>query len=162
MVFFHDILCSRIPLYIPQYLRFFDGKSRLRSTHLDILSLVSSLFQSSTGVRNLEKSSYYRSHNVWNSLPFHIRSCWKKSEFKNKVELNAEFWNLIKEHRKLPNGDPFFSDSNGNVGLKWHLFLSHCWQTAHAPDPSARTLRTVAACVKGRPRKPQILARLQA
>ena len=52
MVFSHEILCRRIPLYMPQYLSFFDGKSRLRSTHLDILSIVSSLSHSGTGVRN--------------------------------------------------------------------------------------------------------------
>ena len=111
MVFFHDILCSRIPLYIPQYLRFFDGKSRLRSTHLDILSLVSSLFQSSTGVRNLEKSFYYRSHNVWNSLPFHIRSCWKKSEFKNKII--SYFWEQAStEFMESDDEDSFFASDD--------------------------------------------------
>ena len=111
MVFFHDILCSRIPLYIPQYLRFFDGKSRLRSTHLDILSLVSSLFQSSTGVRKLEKSFYYRSHNVWNSLPFHIRSCWKKSEFKNKII--SYFWEQAStEFMESDDEDSFFASDD--------------------------------------------------
>ena len=112
MVVFHNILCSCIPLYMPQYLSFFDGKSCLRSTHLDILSIVSSLPHSSAGVRNLEKSFYYRSHNVWNSLPFNIRSCWKKSDFKNKII--SYFWEqATTEFMDSDNEDSFFASHNG-------------------------------------------------
>ena len=49
MVFFHEILCSRNPLQIPEYLKIFDGNSCLRSTYLDSLSFVSSLSSCITG-----------------------------------------------------------------------------------------------------------------
>ena len=112
MIFFHDILCRRIPMYIPQYLNFFDGKSRLRSTHLDSLSIVSKLSHGCTGVRNLEKSFYYRSHNVWNSLPFSIRSCWNKLEFKNKII--SYFWEQAKtEFIESDDEDSFFVSDDG-------------------------------------------------
>jgi hypothetical protein len=90
MVFFHEILCSRNPLQIPEYLTFFDGKSCLRSTHLDSLSFVSSLTSRNTGTRNLEKSFFFRSHTLWNSLPFTIRSCSSYNVFKDK--LIVHFW----------------------------------------------------------------------
>ena len=112
MVFFHDILCSRIPMYMPQYLSFFDGNSCLRSTHLDFLSIVSSLPYSSTGDRNLDKSFYYRNHKVWNSLPLEIRSCWKKSDFKNK--LISYFWEQAStEFVDSDDDDSFFSSDDG-------------------------------------------------
>ena len=112
MVFFHDILCSRIPLRMPQYLSFFDGNSCLRSTHLDFLSIVSNLPQSSTGVRNLDKAFYYRSHNVWNSLPLNIRSCWKKSDFKDKII--SHFWEqATSEFMDSDHEDSFFASDDG-------------------------------------------------
>ena len=112
MVFFHEILCSRIPLYMPQYLSFFDGISRLRSTHLDFLSIVSSLPHSSAGVRNLDKSFYYRSHNLWNTLPLDIRSCWNKSNFKNKIM--SHFWKqATSEFMDADLENSFFASDDG-------------------------------------------------
>ena len=112
MVFFHDILCSRIPLHMPSHLSFFDGNSCLRSTHLDFLSIVSSLTLSSTGVRNLDKSFFYRSHNLWNSLPLNIRGCWKKSDFKNKII--SHFWEqATSEFMNSDNEDSFFELGDG-------------------------------------------------
>ena len=55
MVFFHEILCSRNPLQLPEYLNWYDGNSCLCSTYLDTLSFVSNLISRNTGTRNLEK-----------------------------------------------------------------------------------------------------------
>ena len=90
MVFCHGILCGRNPLQIPEYLNFFNGNTCLRSTHLDSLSFVSSLTSCNNGTRNLQKSFFFRSHTLWNSLPTEIRSCCKQIEFKDK--LTSYFW----------------------------------------------------------------------
>ena len=90
MVFFHEILLGRNPLQLPEYLNLYDGNTGLRSTHLDTLSYVSSLNSRNTGTRNLEKSFFFRSHTLWNSLPFNVRSCSKPTEFKDN--LISYFW----------------------------------------------------------------------
>ena len=113
MVFLHEILCGRSPLQLPEYLNFFDGNSRLRFTHLDALSFVSSLTSCNTGTRNLEKSFFFRCHTLWNSLPFEIRSCCKQMDFKDK--LTSYFWEKVFEEINESTDDWSFhlSDDGG-------------------------------------------------
>jgi len=40
LILFHKVVYNLIPLNFPSYLNFFDGNSRLRSCHLDHLSIV--------------------------------------------------------------------------------------------------------------------------
>ena len=110
MVFLHEILCGRSPLQLPKYLNFSDGNSRLRVTHLDALSFVSSLTSCNNGTRNLQKSFFFRSHTLWNSLPFEIRGCCKKIEFKDK--LTSYFWEKSMEEIYESTDDWSFSLSD--------------------------------------------------
>ena len=78
---------------MPSYLSLFDGNSRLRSCHLDRLSFVSSIVPSGQSTSTLNKSFFYRSHNLWNSLPLEIREISNSSEFKNNVR--HYFWKIV-------------------------------------------------------------------
>ena len=91
LVLFHKIVYDLIPINFPDYLSFFNGISRLRSSHLDSLSIVSSL-QSRSDI-SLKKSFFYRTHSLWNSLPFEIRSINVLSTFKNEVI--KHLWKLL-------------------------------------------------------------------
>ena len=62
-----------VPISLPGYLEWFDGSSRLRNSHLDHMSLVSSIVPSKNGSKSIEKSFFYRTHSVWNSVPLEIR-----------------------------------------------------------------------------------------
>ena len=68
LIWFHKILYNLIPLKLPDYLSFFDGNSRLRSCHLDNLSIISSLQARSLNINCLKKSFFYRTHTEWNAL----------------------------------------------------------------------------------------------
>ena len=81
------------PLEFPEYLSWYNNNSRLRTTHLDTLSFISNLTSRNTGTRNLQKSFFFRSHTLWNSLPFVVRSCFGRTNFKEK--LNLHFWELV-------------------------------------------------------------------
>ena len=83
MIFFHKIVYNNIPINLPSYLTFYNDNSRLRSTHLDSLSLVYTLPIINT--HGLDKSFFFRSHTAWNLLPYNIfdlRNATKLSEFK--------------------------------------------------------------------------------
>ncbi len=93
LILFHKVFYKYIPLDIPDYLKLFDGNTRLRSCHLDQLSFVSSLTPKGSSTNNLEKSFFYRTHMIWNNLPFELRDISSKSEFRSKVE--AHLWSTI-------------------------------------------------------------------
>ncbi len=102
LTFLFKIIHSLVPLKLPYYLEFFDGKSRLRSCHLDNLSLVSSIRPNCSNTVSetnknsaLYKSFYYRVHLLWNELPFEIRECDCLSIFQNK--LMKFLWKSTKE-----------------------------------------------------------------
>ena len=75
---------------MPSYLHFFEGRSRLRFTHLDRLSLISDIV-STSGVydngsrRGLANTYYYRTHLSWNRLPYSLRAVVNPGEFKPKL-----------------------------------------------------------------------------
>ena len=99
ILFLHKVINNLKPVDLPFYLSFFGGQTRLRSCHLDSLSLVSSILpkgdQSSTRSHNpFLNSFFYRTHLMWNKLPLSIReiSC----PIKFKVCLKKHLWtNLI-------------------------------------------------------------------
>jgi len=83
------------PVSLPSYLTFFEGQSRLRSSHLDSLSLVSSLqprtnLYSTRTSSHLAKTFFYRTHIKWNDLPLCLREINCPDKF--KVELNLHLW----------------------------------------------------------------------
>lgn len=91
LVLFYKVLNNLIPLQLQFYLQFFDGNSRLRSCHLDHLSIVSSL-RPRTNVASdsnkkcaLNKLFFYRAHLQRNLLPLEIRSIVNLSKFRSEV-----------------------------------------------------------------------------
>ncbi|MCP4460194.1 MAG: hypothetical protein GY816_19545, partial [Cytophagales bacterium] len=96
LIFFHKIVYDLIPVTFPDYLTFFNGNSRLRSSHLDHLSLECSLLPRSTSSSyKLEKSFFYRTHTAWNSLPLEIREITSTKLFKSSLETHE--WKVLLE-----------------------------------------------------------------
>ena len=93
LLFFHKVVYNLLPHKLPDYLSFFDGTSRLRSSHLDSLSIVSSLQPKHLSDVSLNKSCFYRTHSLWNSLPFDIRNIQGPSSF--KIEVIKYLWKLL-------------------------------------------------------------------
>ena len=91
LVLFYKVVNRLILLGLPAYLKFFDGNSRLRSFHLDTLSLVSDIQPkaNSSAATNknsaLNKSFFYRTHLLWNKLPFELRCTENLSNFRTKL-----------------------------------------------------------------------------
>ena len=85
IVFFHKVVCNQVDVELPGYLTYHDGNSRLRSSHIDSLSFVSSITPKSSS-NAFSKSFFYRTRNLWNQLPFEIRSITEPNTFKTKVE----------------------------------------------------------------------------
>ena len=84
LVFLHKIIKNLVPVELPVYLKIFEGQSRLRSSHLDHLSLVSSI-SPRTPTNAFAKSFFYSTHCKWNELPLEIRSIECHSLFKAAV-----------------------------------------------------------------------------
>ena len=93
MTLFHKIVYNLIPIVIPKYIRRFES-SPLRFTHLDSLCFELNFTVEPTNYNNLKKSFFFRSHTVWNFLPFEIRSIEDPSKF--KTELHKYYWNKVK------------------------------------------------------------------
>ena len=77
---------------MPDYLTLYSGDSRLRSTHLDNQSFVSNIASTTTSISNLNKSFFFRSHTLWNLLPFDLRNSMIPSQF--KIKLAKHYWNM--------------------------------------------------------------------
>ena len=87
LVFLFKVIQGMIPVCLPEYLSWFNGDSRLRTTHLDRSSLVCSLIPSSrSSSKFLERSFFYRTHSFWNSIPLEIRELGSLSLFKSRLE----------------------------------------------------------------------------
>ena len=108
LTFFHSIVYGYSPVSLPYYLTQFQG-SRLRSSHLDDLCLVSSVLpKTSRGrvnsdrdqlPRNFENSFFYRTHIIWNRLPYDIRNTACRLKFKTLV--SDLLWNQLSEGAQL-------------------------------------------------------------
>ena len=83
----HSIVYGFSCVNLPNYLSFFSGNSRLRSSHLDHLSLVSAVIPLRRGYSN---SYFYRSHLSWNRLPLSLREIVRPGAF--KLELLKYIW----------------------------------------------------------------------
>ena len=86
LVLFHKIVHGLIPVNLPSYLSFFSGSTRLRSTHLDTMSLVCSLNSNRFNASCLSKSFFFRAHTSWNDLPLDLREISSSTLFKNKLK----------------------------------------------------------------------------
>ena len=95
LTLFHKVVYNKLPLEIPEYLSLYDGNTRLRSSHFDKLCFVSSLLPRGCSTSLLDKSFFYRTHSLWNSLPLRIREIDHPTKFKE--ELTKHFWNQISE-----------------------------------------------------------------
>ena len=99
ILLFHKIVNNLIPIKLPSYLHFFTGhdrERRLRSSHLDKLSLVSDIkpkiqaLYSKNSVNGaeckiFENSFFYRSHLTWNNLPLKLREVMAPGIFRHKL-----------------------------------------------------------------------------
>ena len=79
---FLEILYDRVPIELPEYLGFYHGASRLRSSHLDDLSIVSTIQSrltrnyndqqgdvTASSLSQFSNSYFMRTMNNWNALP---------------------------------------------------------------------------------------------
>ena len=87
------IVYEYIPISLPDYLHWFEGNGRLRSSHLDSRSLVSSYLPTGRGSRLFENSFFYRTHSLWNSIPADIREVTCTTTF--KARLKAHLWQTL-------------------------------------------------------------------
>ncbi len=101
LVFFHKVVNEYIPVNLPTYLTWFDGRSRLRQSHLDRLSLVSSLLPKDSSSKLLNKSFFYRTHSAWNALPFELRDIGSISLFKKRLE--THLWESLRDYSDPDN-----------------------------------------------------------
>ena len=109
LVLFHKIFHKRIPVKMPPYLSLFTG-NQLRSSHLDNLCFVSSVLPRGSGTATLNKSFFYRTHNLWNRLSLEIRQILSQIEFKR--ELIIHFWELVDDEN---NSDSMNDSSDDSI-----------------------------------------------
>ena len=105
---FHLIVHKISCIELPSYLHFFEGRSRLRFTHLDRLSLISDIVPASRvygngSRRGLVNRYYYRTHLSWNRLPYSLRAVVNPGEFKSK--LIDYIWKNLVDHSHISDSD---------------------------------------------------------
>ena len=88
-------------LKLPDYLQKFSG-SRLRRSHYDSLSVVSSIIpkapqnlNNENSTLGISKSFFYRAHLSWNLLPLELRDIGAPSKF--KVALLKYLWSNVSD-----------------------------------------------------------------
>ena len=92
LLFFHKIIQDQVPIKLPSYLKLFDGQTRLRTTHLDNRSYVPNLTIGKS-TTHLNKSFFYRTHSLWNALPYELRGIESTSLF--KATLIKHMWDTL-------------------------------------------------------------------
>ena len=110
MNLFHKVVYKIIPVTMPDYLTLYSGDSRLRSTHLDNLCFVSNIASTTTSISNLNKSFFFRSHTLWNFLPFDLRNSMIPSQF--KIKLAKHYWNMASTDIEQPEDEWSFQSSD--------------------------------------------------
>ena len=93
----HKIVHGISTIKFSSYLHFYTG-SGLRSSHLDVHSLVSDIIPNTTASQDRTTNAFtnayfYRSHVLWNSLPLNIRTINFPRRFKS--ELRVYFWKSL-------------------------------------------------------------------
>ena len=87
--FFHSVVYNLSCVTLPEYLTFFSGSTRLRSTRLDQLCLVSSIqprgLRATNSKRGFAKTFFYRAHLAWNKLPLLLREISNPGIFRNDL-----------------------------------------------------------------------------
>ena len=92
LIFFFKIVKGLVPVSLPAYIIPYQGHSRLRSSHLDSLSFVSTIVPRAT-TNAFARNFFYRTHTKWNHVPFEVRDINSLTEFKSK--LTAHMWEDI-------------------------------------------------------------------
>ncbi len=92
LLFFYKIVKGLVPIELPPYLIQYQGNSRLRNSHLDRFSFVSSIIPR-TSTNAFAKSFFFRTHTKWNHIPINIREIDSLTEFKSK--LTKHMWENI-------------------------------------------------------------------
>ena len=110
MNLFHKVVYKIIPVTMPDYLTLYSGDSRLRSTHLDNLCFLSNIASTTTSISNLNKSFFFRSHTLWNFLPFDLRNSMIPSQF--KIKLAKHYWNMASTDIEQPEDEWYFQSSD--------------------------------------------------
>ena len=100
---FHNIIHSRSSISLPEHMHFHHGNSRLRSSHLDELSIVSDISPRitlnynksqadivSSSLSQFSRSYFYRTMNSWNLLPLETRKLSLPNQFES--ELLKHLW----------------------------------------------------------------------
>ena len=113
----HSIIYNFSCIRLPEYIKVFSGSTRLRSTHLDSLSLVSSITPSGSSESNKRRgfsnNYFYRAHLNWNKLPFSLRETIRPGQFKK--DLITYIWKeciSIFEDTSLRSDDSSFCSSS--------------------------------------------------
>ena len=92
------------------YITLYSGDSRLRSTHLDNLSFASNIASTTTSISNLNISFFFRSHTLWNFLPFDLRNSMIPLQF--KIKLAKHYWNMASTDIEQPEDEWSFQFSD--------------------------------------------------
>jgi endonuclease/exonuclease/phosphatase family metal-dependent hydrolase len=114
IILFFKIINDLVPLKLPSYLKFYEGNSRLRTCHLDRLSIVSSIKPKCSVISDsnknspLYKSFFYRVHLLWNLLPLEIREIQRLSIF--ETQLLQFLWKSAAEESNCDINDDFYID----------------------------------------------------
>ena len=90
----HKIVYGLVPTSLPDYMTFFTGQTRLRRSHLDSLSLVSSISPRSPS-NAFANSFFFRVHCKWNDLSSEIRMISCPKAFKSTVI--AMLWSKLQQ-----------------------------------------------------------------
>ncbi|KAL5257075.1 hypothetical protein ACHWQZ_G012112 [Mnemiopsis leidyi] len=104
---FHSMIIGTFPSPLPNYLHLHQRNNRLRSSHLDDLSIVSDIKPCvtvnynksatdtvSSSLAQFSNSYYFRTMNAWNSLPLETRKITSPSLFEQSVV--KYLWNHLK------------------------------------------------------------------
>ena len=73
---------------------------QFRGVYLENLSFVSNIASATTSIKNHNKSFFFRTHTLWNSLPFDIRNSIRLSQF--KIKLAKHFWSKALSDNEQP------------------------------------------------------------
>ena len=104
MNLFHKVVYKIIPVTMPDYLTLYS------STHLDNLCFVSNIASTTTSISYLNKSFFFRSHTLWNFLPFDLRNSMIPSQF--KIKLAKHYWKMASTDIEQPEDECFFQSSD--------------------------------------------------
>ena len=86
------------------------SEQELSYSHLDNLSFVSNIALTTTSISNLNKSFFFRSHTLWNFLPFDLSNLMRPSQF--KIKLVKHYWNMAATDNKQPEDEWYFQSSD--------------------------------------------------